>query len=528
MRWAHLLAITLLVVVTHALWVGPGSYNMDEEFFAVQAATWGRGGPPGVGTWDVAKTPGIALVYLGIFKVAGQSLVAVHSALALCVLGTALALYATAGRLLGTAGGLATAVLFTASLQTFRSPCDTKALLTEPVTILLVSLALAVLAAPATPPGVGRVLLAGLLLGCALVVRQTTLLYAPVLVAAALTLPPAPGRQRPRLPLTLGLLAVSAAIAPALLVAYYARLGELRTLYETSIVWPSLAGSAMPLRVGLMRGAYMVPSFLLLHTPLPTVLALAYFLTRPGGTDGDSGPAPRLTYRFVAVWIAAACLEVVPSLRFLGHYFLVVIPPLCLAAGGGVAWLWARPGGRALATSVVAVAALAACVALNLDALRARVLRQEGIAAVGTESPLQRLLADVEEHAQPGDPIWIWGDFWPEVYWQTGCVPGARDLFGIVTAGYSFTRGHGPRVCYSPMAESILIDDLRSSRPRCIIDMTGSEAFMARMRTHPRPMSDFPRLAAHIRSEYKAQPGPDNTVIYLPVPKRQARAVDRE
>jgi hypothetical protein len=109
------------------------------------------------------------------------------------------------------------------------------------------------------------------------------------------------------------------------------------------------------------------------------------------------------------LWLGTGLVAFAAGFRFFGHYWLQVLPPLCLLAGLGAASC--RPGLRRVLVVVVAVPAVAAWSIALVD-------------PPNIGAGVVRPVADyVQRHTKPSDLVTVWGNA-PDLYWRSGRAPG--------------------------------------------------------------------------------------------------------
>lgn len=166
------------------------------------------------------------------------------------------------------------------------------------------------------------------------------------------------------------------------------------------------------------------------------------------------------------LWLAAAVVPVVAGLRFFGHYYLELVPPLVLLATRGLtsSWLSTR-GWVTVAVAGVTIASTAAFL---------------GLAFVDGNTRDTRIALDVGRflatHTTSGQRVLVWGQA-PEAYWSSGRRPATR----FATTGFltGSTGGRppaqvGPRFAV-PGAWTDFLTDLRRHPPVLIADMSTAD-----------------------------------------------------
>jgi len=223
----------------------------------------------------------------------------------------------------------------------------------------------------------------------------------------------------------------------------------------------------------LALGARKTEWFLLGHAVI-VVLAVAAWPRRRDDAD-------------LWLWTASGVVAVFAGLRFFPHYYLQLLPPLCLLAT------------RTLTSSkfftrrwvVVGMAAI-------LAGTTAYYLEQ---ALAQTETRDARIAADVARyvraHTTHDERVLVWGHA-PEVYWAADRLPATR----FPTTGYLTGESGGrppDRVGMqyaTPGAWSQFLDDLHQRVPTLIVDMSTADQRNARFY----PPKLFPPFARYLAS----------------------------
>ncbi|WP_225631709.1 glycosyltransferase family 39 protein [Streptomyces solaniscabiei] len=387
--WTRLLPLlALLACVTRVPSFTRPLWNPDEGYLAVQARLLAHGGELYETVVD-RKPPLVPWLYQAAFAVAGpESLTPLRVLAVLAQLATAVALASLARRRWGDTAGRTAGVLYLL-ISVGLNPEDAQAATFE--VFMLPCTATAMWCADRRRPGA-----AGLAVGCAFLAKQTGgAVLLPVLLLC--------GARRAgaaRL--------VAGAVAPVLGAALVTDpAGFLFWTVTGSGTYASLGGSALPVlgRALANTGVLAVACAGL----LPPVLR-SLRVARPGTAD-------------LWLWLAASAGAVTVGLRFHGHYYLQLLPPLALLATAALRTASRERRMRALLVT-------ASCCALFLT---------WGLFAPRAELDHARRLADTAAHrTRPGDRVLFWG-MHPEAYWFAGRTPASRYL----TAGLLTNYGGG-------------------------------------------------------------------------------------
>jgi 4-amino-4-deoxy-L-arabinose transferase-like glycosyltransferase len=452
-------------------------FNSDETFLATQAEVirdngWGQ-------LYNLAadrKPPLVPYLYAAVFTVVGSaSLVAVRVVAMLAVAVTALLLAVEARRRYGARAGWIAGVLMVLASVSF-APQDGQAANFE--IFMLPSMTAAVLAARR-----GRGGWAGVCVALATLAKQTgaaTLL--PVLWLLM------HGRDRTNVPRALLGFAV-----PIGIVAFLVGPHEL-------FFWAVL-GNGSYLSIGdastfvMMMFGVMTLAFVAMNLAILWRLPVAWRERTERRDDGRNDID-------LWLWLASAAISVAVGFRFFGHYYLQLLPPLCLLTAGAIV--------NATTRVRVATFAMAGTVAVSFSLLGFFVQ------PFNRDFEYASASAFVERHTDPGDPVFIWGTA-PEIYWASETSPATRyvtpSLLNITHPGRPEDQRTPAEVAQeveSSEAWAILLNDLAAHPPRYILDT--SEAGVRGLERFP--ISRFPRLQRLVETEYRHVRTIDEIDIY--------------
>jgi 4-amino-4-deoxy-L-arabinose transferase-like glycosyltransferase len=398
--------------------------DTDEGLYLVQAREWLRGGWPYLAVWDMHPVGAPGLIALG-FLVFGESIASVRllGALAAAATGTLLfraLVLAGGGRLAGLTAGL----LYVAySIAHNGAATNTENLFAPFVTA---GYALALLSArqaleAGRVPGAGRVFGMGLCFGMALWVKQ---LVVPEAALAFLGLAGVLLARRLAGVARLAALALAfgagCALPTALTALAYALRGELAAFIEANVTVPLLyPGTENPEAAVMLR--------LLLAGLLP----LAWLLVAAAAA---LAVARRSRRGWLAVaglgWFLAASAGVLLPGKFYSHYFLMLLPPLCLTAALGLPVLAARftPGGgrAAVLAAVVLIASMPVLASYSATARAGFALRRP--------DPPRVVAAELRRLLPPGETAFL-VNYEPAVYFLADLTPPTRMPFWLQLTG---------------------------------------------------------------------------------------------
>jgi hypothetical protein len=429
-----LLAFLVLVALFRIPSFSSHVFNADEAYLATEAQILRDGGHLYADAVD-RKPPLVPYVYAAVGWVTGSDGIApVRVAAVLADALTALLIAAEARRRFGRRGLAVIAGVLYVLAATALTPENAQAANFE-VFMLPAMTAAFVLGARDRP---GR---AGACLGIATLAKQT----------AAATLVPLiwmvwrdrRGRIRNRGLLALG----SAFVAPVVAVAVLVGLHDF-------VFWV-VTGNGNYLNVdgalGYVLHAAWHESFLFLigHLGLIALLPWAWKHRRQ---DAD-----------LWLWLGSAVLAVATGLRFFGHYYLQLLPPLCLLATRALAT--PRPLPRRAVVVAVTVAAFGSALGFYVPAITAQDSSDAEIAL--------NVASYVRTHTHPGDRVLVWGHA-PEVYWLSDRRPATRFLTTGFVTGASGGRppNHVGEQLAAPGAWDDFLADLAAHPPALVIDMS--------------------------------------------------------
>jgi 4-amino-4-deoxy-L-arabinose transferase-like glycosyltransferase len=351
--------------------------DWDESLYFLMAAQWRAGHLPYTVIWD-NKPAGIYAIFALFQDLAGARVAAIRIAGVVFISVTAYALRWVAAIIAEDkgAGLLAGFAYIVGSLSN-----DGLSANSEP--FMAAFTVLAVLVALAEGPAIPLALLAGLLAGAAFMVKYVAIFEDPAILFLILV-------RRPRRlwpAATLALLA-GAAIPLATTVCTYWQAGQLPLWWDDSVAsnfrraqkTVSAGTLAYAARIELLRwGPLFLAGVLLLGGA--AAAALRMWQRRPRTGDGK--------LVFLGIWLIGGCLGVAAAKSFFDHYFLQLLPALCVALG----WLWCRaaPALRPGLNPVFIVAALALpCLAAGVagrDALGPVLALQQGRIILRPDTP---------------------------------------------------------------------------------------------------------------------------------------------
>lgn len=252
------------------------------------------------------------------------------------------------------------------------------------------------------------------------------------------------------------------------------------------------------LRTGLIGGVALVPYALGMAAAVVAGAGVWRVLRRRwrGQPVGDAEvPLPSVVLGLG--WLLTSALAVTAGGRFFGHYFHLVLAPLCLLAAPRCWRLWKHGWSRrAPLLALCAVPALAFfCLATSGRSLAASL--DEG------EPSYEDVAARIAALTSPDDRIFVWGNS-PQLYILARRPMGARFSFCNYMTGESpgtlTETGHwNADANQVPAAWEMLFADLETRQPALLVDAAaagwdGYDKF---------PLSRYPRLRAYVDAHYR-------------------------
>ena len=285
---------------------------------------------------------------------------------------------------------------------------------------------------------------AGVAIGVAILCRQSWLLgVVPTCISVGLH-----GRWRNVVP------SVAGAAATVATTGFYAPLGRFWEWNVTNSPGFVFAGTSVWSALG--RGLASVAGFGAFH-PVVTIAVVFAGLTGFSTLRRRTVPADIDLW----LWVASGVAAWAAGLRFFGHYWLQVVPPLVLLAVPVVAE-WSRRA-RTAAMGGVAIPAVAAWVLLFIPGS----FHNRPNAAV--------LATYVKSHTTAADRVFIWGSY-PEVLVAADRLPAGALVHTDFVVGRSGGRDDPAQTVPSavPGALDIMMKSLSEHPPKLILDTSSA------------------------------------------------------
>ncbi len=433
-RWGLVVVAIVMSLGLHLPGMIVHLFNSDESSLATMAMVIDSGGRMYHETAD-RKPPAVPYVYAAVARVTGsRDLRPVRGVAALSVAATALLLAAEAERRYRSRrAAWACLVLFLLGTAAFF-PADTQAAGFE--LFMLLPMTAAVVAA-----GRNRAVTAGLCLAAACLCKQTAIITA---VPVVWLLWNSGGWRQ----------VVRAGVAGAAVIG----LTALAFGPSEFLLWTVTGnGGYMALRGSITatigRGMAMTWAFIGLNLAL-VLLAIWAAHRRTATLDQW-------------MWLAGGVLSVLVGLRFFGHYYLQILPPLALIGAGVLPGLVPALRRLAIGFTAASAAVMVAVAFLPAD--------ERGLLPYGA------VAAEVRRITGPADTVFIWGEF-PEIYWASGREPATRFIHTGFLTGVSGGRDDGVARLSDglPGAWGLLDQDFAAHPAALIVDTSGTRIRGAR------------------------------------------------
>ena len=445
-------------------------FNSDETFLATQAHVIQEGGELYEEATD-RKPPLVPYLYAGAFTFFGTTaLWTVRLVAMLAVAVTALLLAVEARRRWGRNAGWIASVLFVLAMVAF-APQDGQAANFE--VFMLPSMTAAILFARR-----GRGTAAGVAIAFATLAKQTgaaTLLPVVYLLARARG---KRGVAQVAVGFAVPIAIVALLVGPGQLL-YWAVLGN-----GSYLGLQALSASVLLLFLGMTSG------WAACNLPILWKLPAAWRDRAARALDGENNTD-------LWLWVASGIISVAVGLRFFGHYYIQLVPPLVLLSAGALS----RASRRAVTGTVVAAALFATAYSAAGYFLH----------PFGREPNYESVSRYLATTPHPNDPIFVWGSV-PEIYWASGKLPATKFLTtSFLTGAYPGRQQDKRKIDdTTKQAWSDFYDDFAENPPRYFVDTSTVDVRGAQHH----PIWKFPRLANIVSKQYRYVVTIDDYEIY--------------
>ena len=287
--------------------------------------------------------------------------------------------------------------------------------------------------------------------------------------------------------------------------------------FNFSYVGAGLAGLAALARglrrLGLVGGVALVPYALGISAALAAAAGVVRTIRhrRPTLRPSDHDvPSPSAVLGLL--WLATSAVAVAIGGRFFGHYFHLMLAPLCLLAAPVFCRLWSSRRSYRVALSL-----LCALPALVFFAL-ATVARPVAAALDEREPPYDGVASRIAALTSPEERIFVWGNS-PQLYVLARRPMGARFSF------CNYMTGESPGTPTEsgqwdadrnqlPAAWDMLFADLEQRRPALFVDAAaaGWDGYAKY------PLARYPRLRAYVDRNYRPVDSRAGVILYRRLP----------
>ncbi|MEY3774809.1 MAG: hypothetical protein RLZZ129_1589 [Verrucomicrobiota bacterium] len=503
--WSAVLAACILLGLS--LWLrwptfGFSLWNVDEAIHATAARVILDGGVLYRDAID-QRTPLSYYAVAAVFAAAGENnLWAVRAFIALLVATTGWLLFLAGRRLsdftAGAAAGLLYVLLATAAL--FQG--DANAANTEWFAAFFSSAAVLVFLSGRIPPPPRQLFLTGLLLSAAFLSKQPALLDLAAPAAALLYFAWWQAKPVRTLLRDLAVLGAGWLLPVALTVVYFSVQGALHDAvfytwtYNLTYYGPEidragrLISAARPFQ--LIGG---VQPWLLVLWAVGALVVLHRLLQRqPTPAEASGNPGLIL----LTVWTLTGLAGAASGGRGFDHYTIQFLAPFCLGAGLALSRLGQLAWSGTLRRPVRILAALVLLL-IGYDTVTASIRAR--VRSLPEDASL-RVAAYIRQHSDPADRIFVWG-YHPDIYLYADRRPASRFLYASFITGLipwtNIAPDHDTTYAIVPGSREALLEDLKTSRPRFIVDCSAGP----NRHWQKYPLSVYPELHAFIMEHYR-------------------------
>jgi hypothetical protein len=262
-------------------------------------------------------------------------------------------------------------------------------------------------------------------------------------------------------------------------------------------------------RTALIGGAALVPYALGIAAAISTapkiVRVVRHRLVGAASVDAEV-PAPSVVLGLL--WLVTSAVAVTTGGRFFGHYFHLVLPPLCLLAAPAFCRMWGEGPFRR-----VTLVVLCAVPALSFFGL-ATFGRPLAAALDEGEPRYDEVAARIAELTTADERIFVWGNS-PQLYFLARRSMGTRFSFCNYMTGESpgtptETGQRNADANQLPAAWEMLFADLEQRRPALFIDAAaaGWDGY------GKYPLGRYPALRAYVDRNYRRVEVRAGVVLY--------------
>ncbi len=495
--------LVLLAALTRLPAFALSVVDWDESLYFIMAEQWRAGHLPYTTVWD-NKPIGIYAVFAAFQALLGDTPVAMRVAGVLAIGATAVLVYRLTSHLLREApaltaelsGALAGALYIVTTIPDGGVASNTEIFM-EAFTCLGMLLALA----PVGPLRWGRVLATGLSLGVAFMLKYVAVFD---MFAVFLAMTMLPGRTQARLirlwdVVRLGLVFSLGAVVPFVAaVLLYAAHGRLGVFLQASLL-SNLRRVAIPLSGHSFLGNFHGQMVL-----YPTLYAAALWVVLRLFMSRGEGRIEMLVLLF---WAVTSSVGVASGGLYFSHYFLQLLPVLCIAAGlmAGQAATWRRPVPKAVLFVLLAAGLVPSIREAAVDIGRMVPILMRPPVGFGPlrDTPAEAASALQPELAKaPGQTIYVF-DSEPVLY----SLLHARLPTKYVFPSFLLTRLLSYTVNIDPVAQ---LNAIMAQRPLFVIRRRVSQYTSPQVRN----AAVYATMAADLAADYSVWRAYDTMIVY--------------
>lgn len=271
-------------------------------------------------------------------------------------------------------------------------------------------------------------------------------------------------------------------------------------------------------RTALIGGVALVPYALGVSAAVAAASAMVRVMRGrlSGARVPISGDVPPPSVVLGLLWLLTSAVAVTTGGRFFGHYFHLILAPLCLLAAPVFCRLWSK--GWSHRAPLVVLCALPALLFFVLATFG----RPVAAALDEGEPNYAEVAGRIADLTAVDDRIFVWGNS-PQLYVLARRPMGTRFSFCNYMTGESpgtptETGQLNADANQLPAAWDMLFDDLERRRPVLFVDAAaagwdGYEKY---------PIARYPRLRAYVDDRYRPLEVRAGVVLYRRLPERPA------
>jgi 4-amino-4-deoxy-L-arabinose transferase-like glycosyltransferase len=457
----------------------------DEAIYGSMAALMNLGAPLYAEGGVDNKPPGIFWIYAATFDVFGRyQMQAVHAVALMAIAATCVLLFVMTRAMAGDRAGLLAAVLYgilTGAGNPRLLAANTELFMTLPLTASLLLMLRR------------RWLWSGALLALAGAFKQVAAVEVLLLPAGLILLEPRATRLRGAAWFGGGL-ALGLAAWGGLLALTGSLAGFWRWTVQILVGYASTNWS--PDLIGFRARDSIVPFVAYMIVVWVAAIALAVRWKTIGAPE-----------RLAVIWLVLSAAGSVAGGHWSWHYFIQMMAPLALLAAIAIDRALRSPKRRLIAVVATIGLVLPSIYWIAFD-IQADPLTYDWHGPIAQH---ELVAAYIRDHAQPGDRVFIWGN-WPALYVESDRLMASR--FPGFLRGFARGSGLPPNNWdTAPDVWPTLQSDLEKNPPALIVDTAAAGWSDFSMY----PMSNYPVLAQLVADHYRPMATVDGVVIYARV-----------